>query len=146
MINSTVRTLAAAGLAVAAVTAVQTPAYAAYTPQSVCGSSFSTLKSYDVKTAGGVVYGKVYLTYSSATGENCVTTIKSRWLGSKTQVSAHLVVQNVSGKTDAGYFEYYAGPVKLKAADKCVVFDGGMLSADGTTHAWGGTVDWGFCG
>ncbi|MGV9772732.1 N-acetylmuramoyl-L-alanine amidase [Streptosporangium sp. NPDC003464] len=90
-----------------------------HTPESVCGSGYTVIDSAALGTAG-----TVYLLYNSATGYNCVATLKKTSLGTATATSAYLEVQGSSRITDSGNFAYYAGPVRAAAADKCVKWGG----------------------
>ena len=84
----------------------------------VCGSGYKVIDSKTIKGA------KVYLTYNSRNGKNCVATIKTSKIGSKSSVSAFLEVRGGSRATDRGNFSYYAGPVRKYAANKCVKWGG----------------------
>jgi hypothetical protein len=140
-----------------AVIATPANATAAKSPQSICGSGFGLVSGgvKPVKTASGRQYGTVYLLYSRRTGQNCVVTIKSSFVGTKTPVSASLTVmpkprkdekQTPTVKSDSGKFAYYAGPVKYWAEDACVKFWGTIkpLGHDPAV-ASGGRNSWGNC-
>ncbi|WP_433292092.1 protein kinase domain-containing protein [Actinoplanes sp. CA-030573] len=101
------------------------PATNPQTPKAVCGSEFAVIDQAPLKSAG-VVRGRVYLMYNAATGKNCTVALKATDLGQATAASAYLEVQGQPRVTDAGAFEYYAGPVKAKADGVCV--------------KWGGTI------
>ncbi|MFI6599097.1 M23 family metallopeptidase [Nonomuraea sp. NPDC050536] len=90
-----------------------------YTAEKVCGSGYKVIDSAALGSAG-----TVYLLYNSGNGNNCVATIKKTSLGSGSAVGAYLEVQGKSRVTDSGNFEYYAGPVRASAADKCVRWGG----------------------
>ncbi|MFF5205607.1 M23 family metallopeptidase [Streptosporangium sp. NPDC000396] len=90
-----------------------------HTPQSVCGSGYSVVDSAALGTAG-----TVYLLYNNSNGNNCVATIKKTSLGTATATSAFLEVQGKARATDSGNFDYYAGPVRASAANKCVKWGG----------------------
>lgn len=124
-----------------------------YSPRRVCGSSY-----FVVRDRGGIggradrpityrgqVYGHVYLLYSARTRQNCVVAIKSRYVGRRTWMSATLAVRNGRSETDRGYFTYYAGPVKLAAAGRCVKYTA-MMRLDNGRYAFGGRDTWGNCG
>ena len=69
----------------------------------------------------------MYLLYNGGTGQNCVASMKNYYVGSATYASASLKKQGAkSRKMDDGNFKYYAGPVKWKAAGKCVEWGGGF--------------------
>ncbi|MFC7591793.1 M23 family metallopeptidase [Nonomuraea antimicrobica] len=90
-----------------------------YTPQEVCGSGYSVIDSAALGSEG-----TVYLLFNSANGNNCVTTLKSKSLGTATATSAYLEVQGTARKTDSGNFGYYAGPVVAQASGTCVKWGG----------------------
>ena len=94
-----------------------------YTPEEVCGSGFSVIDSHSF----GAAVGAVFLLYSKATGDNCVTTLKYTKVGTASQVTSVLQPQGGSQVKDGGNFSYYAGPVRAHAPDVCV--------------RWGGSVD-----
>jgi hypothetical protein len=98
----------------------------------VCGSGYSVIDSH------ALTGGKIYLLYSSATGKNCVATLRTRVSG-KISMSATLHVQGGSSSGDSGSFTYYAGPVALKAKSTCVEWGGSIASS-----SW--TSSWSHCG
>ncbi|QFY06316.1 protein kinase [Nonomuraea phyllanthi] len=106
-----------------------------YSPTQVCGAGFSVQRSSAF--AGGVTYQL----WNNGTQQNCVVTMKTKDVGKSTPVSATLYVQGGSpgSASDSGNFEYYAGPVKLKAPGKCVKYSGS--TSHGST-----SVDWANCG
>lgn len=159
MLKSTKRIIIAATLSAGAVMA--NPAYAvaaAYTPEGVCGAGFARVSdsSRPVKTSSGRVYGHVYLLYNRTTGYNCVTTIKTSFVGTGTYVSARLETQTrrikdepvrTAVKQDDKSYRYYAGPVKLYAKGYCVKY-WGVIKPNGhdPQAATGGRNAWGNCG
>ncbi|MFB9628496.1 N-acetylmuramoyl-L-alanine amidase [Nonomuraea helvata] len=92
-----------------------------HTPEEVCGSGYKVIDSQALGTAG-----TVFLLYNSANGNNCVATIKKISLGTASDTSAFLEVKDKARIEDAGKFEYYAGPVRAAAADKCVMWGGSV--------------------
>ncbi|GGW46282.1 spore-associated protein [Streptomyces griseoloalbus] len=117
-----VSTLAA--LSVGAMTALAAPASAApnTTPQKVCGSSYKTVNSASVASLG-----TVYLTYNSANGRNCVTTIRNT-PGTAMDMSAWVYVPDTEkGDQDGGQYTSYAGPTYVYGKGHCV--------------DWGGSID-----
>ncbi|MEN3536111.1 hypothetical protein AAH991_13430 [Microbispora sp. ZYX-F-249] len=145
----------AAALAVGGLAA--NPAYAisaGYTPEGVCGSGFGRVSdgTRAVKTRSGEVFGHVYLLYNRRTAQNCVVTIKSKYVGTPTRATAQLKVRLSGTRTaekidHAKKYKYYAGPVKLNARDKCVQYYGTIADTrvDGEI-ASGGRLKWGNCG
>ncbi|MFD2763314.1 serine/threonine-protein kinase [Micromonospora eburnea] len=94
-----------------------------YTAAQACGSGYQVIDSATL-TANGTRKGRVYLLYNSANGYNCVVTLKDYDVGRATSVSAYLEVQGSTRKADSGSFSYYAGPVRVAAAKKCVKWGG----------------------
>ncbi|MFC4530100.1 M23 family metallopeptidase [Sphaerisporangium dianthi] len=94
-----------------------------YTAAKVCGSGFKQVDSASLGSQGRVV-----LMYSSATGQNCVTTLRDSGSG-KASASAYLQVRGKARQTDAGRYQYYAGPVRAKAARTCVKWGGSIGTA-----------------
>ncbi|MBB6345687.1 murein DD-endopeptidase MepM/ murein hydrolase activator NlpD [Nonomuraea muscovyensis] len=90
-----------------------------HTPEKVCGSGYKVVDSQALGSDG-----RVYLLYSSASGNNCVATVKAKSLGANTTTAAFLEVQGSARKTDSGSYGYYAGPVTAKAPGKCVKWGG----------------------
>ncbi|MFE9204758.1 protein kinase [Micromonospora sp. NPDC007230] len=101
-----------------------------YTAGQACGSGYQVIDSATL-TANGVRKGRVYLLYNTASGANCVVTLKDTDVGRATTVSAYLEVQGKTRVTDRGAFEYYAGPVRAGAAGACVKWGG---SAGGASY------------
>ncbi|MEV1167278.1 M23 family metallopeptidase [Nonomuraea sp. NPDC049784] len=90
-----------------------------YTPSAVCGSGYDVIDSATLGSDGAV-----YLLYNSANGNNCVTTVKYKNVGTATATTAYLEVQGSTRKTDSGNYGYYAGPVISSAAGSCVKWGG----------------------
>ncbi|WP_431914109.1 M23 family metallopeptidase [Nonomuraea jabiensis] len=90
-----------------------------HTAESVCGTGYKVIDSAALGSSG-----TVYLTFNAANGNNCVATIKKASLGKATATTAYLEVAGKTRATDTGSFEYYAGPVRAAAADKCVKWGG----------------------
>ncbi|MEV5432369.1 spore-associated protein [Streptomyces sp. NPDC052701] len=115
---------ALAALSVGATTALAAPASAApgTTPQKVCGSGYQTVNSAPVGTLG-----TVYLTYNSANGRNCVTTIRST-PGTAVDMSTWIYVPETDqADQDYGSYTSYAGPAYAYGKGHCV--------------DWGGSID-----
>ncbi|MFE4050233.1 spore-associated protein [Streptomyces sp. YIM B13518] len=113
-----------AALSVGATTALASPAAAApdTTPQQVCGSGYKTVNSAAVGSLG-----TVYLTYNSANGRNCVTTIRTN-PGTARDMSAWVYVPDTEkGDQDGGWYTSYAGPTYVYGKGHCV--------------DWGGSID-----
>ncbi|WP_228799116.1 hypothetical protein [Nocardia cyriacigeorgica] len=119
-------------LAVAAILtgtlAIAGPANAA-TPASVCGSGFRVIDTHNL---GGLA--TIYLLYNGRT--NCVVTWKTANVGTKTITKAEVAIWDQPGshRIDMNMYAYYAGPVKVDAPGKCIMWGG---SATRTDHATG---------
>jgi len=100
-----------------------------HTPVQVCGPGFSVQRSH------AFTGGETFQLYNSRTKQNCVVTMKYANVGKESPVSATLDVQGGGSGTESGNFKYYAGPVKLPAAGKCVRFSG-SVGAAGTGATW----------
>ncbi|MGW5559329.1 protein kinase domain-containing protein [Micromonospora sp. NPDC003944] len=95
-----------------------------YTAAQACGSGYQVIDSATLTGTDGKRKGRVFLTYHSGTGTNCVVTLKDTAVGTKSAASAYLEVQGRARSTDSGSFDYYAGPVKASAAGTCVKWGG----------------------
>ncbi|MEU5722326.1 hypothetical protein [Micromonospora sp. NPDC047738] len=127
------------------------PAHAAtnpFTPAQACNNDFggSWAQASDGHRSiysGSTKVGDVYLMYNSATGYNCVATLKAVAIGSTTGVAASLRVEGSSWATDSGNYKYYAAKQRA-ARDTCVQYEGEVLY--GTMWAGNGRYTWGNCG
>ncbi|MEE6258492.1 protein kinase [Plantactinospora sonchi] len=95
-----------------------------YTAAEACGSGYQVIDSATLTGSDGGVQGRVYLLYNAGNGYNCAVTLKTTSVGSRTPVSTYLEVQGQARSTDSGSFDYYAGPVRAKAAGVCVRWGG----------------------
>ncbi|MEV1158325.1 protein kinase [Micromonospora chokoriensis] len=108
-----------------------------YTAAQACGSGYQVIDSATLTGTDGQRKGRVFLTYHSGTGTNCVVTLKDTAVGTKSAASAYLEVQGRARSTDSGSFDYYAGPVKASAAGMCVKWGGatgGVSYGSGFEH------------
>lgn len=136
-------TAAAAALLLQAVPAGATTAAAA-SPQSVCGSGYGVIDTLPIST--GKLWATVYLLYNSGNGYNCVVTMKTADIGTATYTQARIQVSGSSTiHRDSGNFTSYAGPVRVKAAGKCVQF-GGIASDGPGGQRFQSLSSWGHCG
>ncbi|MGW8982006.1 spore-associated protein A [Streptomyces parvus] len=111
--------VALAPAAVAAERAAAAPKAAAAQYNGVCGSGYAVVNSAQIGTKG-----TVFLTYNSATGKNCVVTIRTK-PGKAVHMTASLgFASPTTWVTDTGYFTTYAGPVYLDARGLCVTWRG----------------------
>ena len=106
-----------------------------YTAKQVCGKNFKKIDAHVLKKNGKKV-ARVVLMYNSTTKKNCVVTLKLSNLKKKTKAVAFLRVQGGPRGNDTGQFQYYAGPVKFKAAKTCVQW-GGKHAGVSFTSKWG---------
>ncbi|MFJ2029401.1 spore-associated protein A [Streptosporangium sp. NPDC087985] len=108
--------------------ATATPASAAiYGAQ--CGSGYSVVNQLHLPDSRGTVF----LTYSSATGKNCVVA-KRNTSGSAVLIEAGLSVSPAGNHWDVyqgDYYTSYAGPIYLSAAGKCVDWMGRISGTEG---------------
>ncbi|WHT21591.1 M23 family metallopeptidase [Crossiella sp. CA-258035] len=95
-----------------------------YDAAEVCGAGYSVIDTASLGAAGSVA-----LAFNAGNGSNCVVTLKGASIGTASAVSAYLEVQGEARATDAGSFDYYAGPVRKAAAGKCVKWGGSVGSA-----------------
>ncbi|EYT79382.1 spore-associated protein A [Streptomyces sp. Tu 6176] len=110
------------GLTLAGVAATAGTAEAATSYNGGCGSGYKVIGSKDVGD------GIAFITYSSATGYNCVVTV-SDTPGKSVYLDARLRAHRTDGvwkanEMDAGHYQYYAGPVYLYAKGTCVDYGG----------------------
>lgn len=98
-----------------------------YTPTEVCGSGYSVINSQ------ALTGGRVYLLYNSGNRNNCVVTMKTSNVGTKTAMSAFLEPQGSNRTTDSGSYGYYAGPVRRSAPATCVKWGGSIGSSSYTS-------------
>ncbi|MFD7126778.1 MULTISPECIES: spore-associated protein A [Streptomyces] len=84
-----------------------------------CGGGYSVVNSAQIGTKG-----TVFLTYNSATGKNCVVTVRTT-PGKAVHMTASLgFASSTTTVTDTGYYTTYAGPVYLDARGLCVTWRG----------------------
>jgi hypothetical protein len=135
-----------AASATSVLTMFGSPAQAAgnpYTAASACSADFggtwaSATDGHRSITSPftGAHLGDVYLMYNSATGSNCVTTIKSVSVGSETLIDANLTVQGDGPYGESGYYKYYAA-VQAKANNTCVMYYGHVQEIVNGRWTWG---------
>ncbi|MFD9337540.1 spore-associated protein A [Streptomyces sp. NPDC060028] len=116
----------AAAMVLASAVALPGTAHAAGGYNGECGSGY---KLIDTLWTGGIF--KVYLTYSAATGNNCVVTIRAS-VGSPAPMNAWIQRSNdgSSYRDDPGQFTNYAGPVYLHAKGSCIDWGGEFNGGD----------------
>ncbi|MCX4508407.1 spore-associated protein A [Streptomyces anulatus] len=118
---------AAIALAPAAAAAEPTAQQATAAPKAAaaakyngaCGGGYSVVNSAQIGTKG-----TVFLTYNSATGKNCVVTVRTT-PGKAVHMTASLgFASPTTTVSDTGYYTMYAGPVYLDARGLCVTWRG----------------------
>ncbi|MER7714588.1 hypothetical protein ABTX83_29220 [Streptomyces werraensis] len=89
------------------------------------GCSGAQINTFPVKTSSGSTWGNVYLYYDASTGRNCAVTVKTAYVGTPSFTGIYL---NVTGggdyDDDAKDYSYYAGPVSIYAAGRCISING----------------------
>jgi uncharacterized membrane protein len=154
-LTAAIAIVVALGLLSAPAAAAPAPAdHNPYTPKEICGPRFYVVKDKGgiggkakrpVKYSDSSIWGYVYLMYNDTTGKNCVATRKIDYVGKETYMFAGLQVKGSGWKQENGPFGYFAGPVKKKAAGKCVRYHGSIEDTRGN-RASGGRYTWGNCG
>ncbi|GLX02249.1 hypothetical protein Misp02_63350 [Microtetraspora sp. NBRC 16547] len=150
-VRSAAAKIAAVMVAGSAMGILATPAMAAaYTPEEICGSGYHVIDSLPLKHQSlSNTGGRVYLLYNNSTGYNCAVTIKSVAVGTATDTGATILVQtsgnNFTRHEDDRNYKYYAGPVRVKAAGKCVQVLGHTFSTTSSTSYYA-SIPWGHCG
>ncbi|SEK90757.1 serine/threonine-protein kinase [Nonomuraea pusilla] len=103
----------------------QPPAINTYKAPAVCGSGYRVIDSHALGSSA-----TIFLLYNSGAGKNCVVTMSRLIYPNKVQMGALLQVKGGASGSNAGRFTAYAGPVRLAAVKKCVIWGGswGSLS------------------
>ncbi|MET9338165.1 protein kinase [Nonomuraea sp. NPDC003804] len=96
-----------------------------YTATGVCGAGYKVINSHALGTKA-----TVYLLYNTSAGKNCVITMSKYVVPAKVSMNAVLQVQGGASGANPGSYTAYAGPVRLAAVKKCVIWGGswGTLS------------------
>ncbi|MEV0393882.1 spore-associated protein A [Polymorphospora rubra] len=127
LVRTTVATVTVAAAMMAGALTAATPAYAA-TYGGECGSGYGVVNSAAIGAKG-----TVFLTYSAATGRNCVVA-KRNTAGSPVIIEAGLAIHPVGSYWTAfegDHFRSYAGPIYLQAAGRCVDWMGRISGTEG---------------
>ncbi|WP_208868721.1 protein kinase domain-containing protein [Microbispora triticiradicis] len=101
-----------------------------YTAKGVCGTGFAVVDSHSY---GG--QATTYLLYNASTGRNCVITLSRYTMPAKIRMSVVLKVKGGASAADAGAYTVYAGPLRLPAKGRCVIWGGGYGGASWSS-AW----------
>ncbi|MFF4245353.1 serine/threonine protein kinase [Streptomyces sp. NPDC001822] len=105
---------------------------------AICGSGYYVQRSSvlsDRETQGVTAFQL----YNSSSKKNCAVTLKhptsSSFYGDKTTLGAGIRAEDGSWVKDEGAYAYYAGPVYISAASKCVQFWGKTYQS-GASSVW----------
>ncbi|WP_246090581.1 serine/threonine protein kinase [Nonomuraea deserti] len=97
-----------------------------YSVAKVCGSGYKVIDSHALGSGA-----TIYLAYHAKSARNCVVTMSRLvWTG-KVSMNALLQVKGGGKASDPGKVSAYAGPVKLPAKKKCVIWGGSW-----GLHSW----------
>ncbi|MFB9200283.1 spore-associated protein A [Nonomuraea spiralis] len=127
---------------VAATSLVAIPAAA--NAEVYCGAGYNVVHQSDMHNYTKS-WGTVYLAYNSSTGKNCVTVVKSNYVGTATWTNVTLTVQGGSSYGVSETVKYYGGPVYASARGACVKYSA-IIEAPSGARAIGGRSTWGNCG
>lgn len=105
-----------------------------YTATGVCGAGYKVINSRPLGDGA-----TIYLLYNAGAGKNCVVTMSRLVHPGKVQMNALLQVKDGPGASNPGRFTAYAGPVRLAAKNKCVIWGGTW-----GTRTW--KSGWSHCG
>ncbi|GAA4512883.1 hypothetical protein GCM10023191_079260 [Actinoallomurus oryzae] len=131
-------TLATAVAVAGSVVAVGGPAEAASSPIAACGGgSYHVIDTHDLSG-----YATIYLMYNGST--DCVVTWRTKDVGTARWTTAYVQKQGGDQIANNGYFQYYAGPVKVSAAGVCIKWGGTVNEGNGHVAVW--NSDWSHCG
>ncbi|MFI7467098.1 serine/threonine protein kinase [Nonomuraea sp. NPDC049646] len=100
-----------------------TPKPNTYNVVTVCGSGYKVIDKHALGTSA-----TIYLLYNTAAGKNCVVTMSKLVYPGKVSMNATLQVQGGASGGNPGTFTAYAGPVRLAAVKKCVIWGGSWKS------------------
>lgn len=107
----------AVAAALAGTVATSSPASAASSPIEICGGgSYHVIDQHNLESA------TAYLLYNGT--YNCVVTVK-KTTGTTTYIGAMIRIEGSANyTTDLGRYQFYAGPVKVKAPGRCIEWGG----------------------
>ncbi|MFF0868885.1 spore-associated protein A [Nonomuraea sp. NPDC003560] len=137
------KTLTAAAFTLVAATSLMAIPTAA-SADVYCGDGYKVVHQSEMHNYTKV-WGTVYLTYNSSTGKNCVTVVKSNYVGTSTWTNVTLTVQGGSSYGVSETVKYYGGPVYASAKGACVKYSA-VIEAPSGARAIGGRSTWGNCG
>ncbi|HEX4815864.1 MAG TPA: protein kinase [Nonomuraea sp.] len=96
-----------------------------HNPATVCGAGYKVIDSRQL----GEGTATVYLLWNGSAGKKCVVTKPTLIYSGKIAMSAFLQIKGGSTASSKGLFTAYAGPVRLPAAKKCVIWGGSISNA-----------------
>jgi len=102
-----------------------------YNPVGVCGSGFRLVAQHAYGNGG-----TTYLLHNPAQGTKCVVTMGELVIPAKVFMKAELTVKGGAYGVDSGTYTAYAGPVRLPAKQKCVMW-GGTYGTKSWQSSWG---------
>jgi hypothetical protein len=109
-------------------TIVQNP----HQPTAVCGPGFKVINRHALGDKA-----TIFLLYNTATAKNCVVTMSRLIYPTKIHMNAVLQVQGGASASNPGKFSAYAGPIRLSAPKKCVMWGGTWENLTWKSPAWG---------
>ncbi|MGW2217215.1 protein kinase domain-containing protein [Nonomuraea sp. NPDC001684] len=90
---------------------------------AVCGTGYRVIDKHALGTSA-----TIFLLYNTSAGKNCVVTMSKLVYPGKVSMNATLQVQGGASAGNPGKFTAYAGPVRLAAVKKCVIWGGSWNS------------------
>nr|WP_275955168.1 serine/threonine-protein kinase [Planomonospora venezuelensis] len=107
-----------------------TPKPNPYKAAALCGAGFKQINAHALGSGA-----TVYLFYNGTSKKNCVVTMSRYVVPGKIKMNAILQVQGGGAAANPGSFTAYAGPVRLFADKKCVIW-GGTYGAVSWKSGW----------
>ncbi|MEO3803392.1 protein kinase [Nonomuraea sp. B1E8] len=101
-----------------------------YSVAKVCGSGYKVIDSHALGSSA-----TIHLAYNAKSGKNCVVTMSRMVWPGKVQMNALLQVKEGGKASNPGRFSAYAGPVRLAAKKKCVIW-GGSWGSQSWKSGW----------
>jgi hypothetical protein len=101
-------------------------------PTAVCGPGFKVINRHALGDKA-----TIFLLYNTATAKNCVVTMSRLIYPTKIHMNAVLQVQGGASAGNPGKFSAYAGPIRLSAPKKCVMWGGTWENLTWKSPAWG---------
>ncbi|MEW9549172.1 protein kinase [Nonomuraea sp. NPDC050783] len=92
-----------------------------YTATGACGAGYKVINSHALGN-----YATIYLLWNASASKNCVVTMARYQYPGKIEMNATLQVKGGASGSNPGKFTAYAGPVRLAAAKKCVIWGGSI--------------------